>query len=323
MRSTAWLVLPLLVIAPIYACAQGTPAETGNPGAMADAALGGAAGEQGGGAGQAGGAGTQNAGGSANQGGNAGSAGVAGTMTGGAAGGVAGGGAGGAAGGTAGAGTGGGGTGGNNCTPPVPGAPCDTFPQCGCKVGESCDVNDGLTGMTQCAPSSNTAKGAICEAINACAPGLSCVGEACKPFCVTATDCATTGADCVGVTYGLSDGGTGDVPGMKVCTDQCDPITAQGCGSGVACDPIDDINVTPGHSLCSKAGTSTTSCSNTVGCAVGYVCLSDNVCYKWCRSGVTSDCTSAQTCYQFKSSGTPSVVGYYYVGTQGFGVCGT
>jgi hypothetical protein len=294
-----------MIATALYACAQGAELGTFYPGA--DASVGGEAGTsgQGGDAGQGSGgtsgAGEAGTGGSAPEGGSAGTAGTSAAGTGG-------GGTGGAAGGQAGSA--------GSCTPPVAGGECDTFPPCGCKAGDSCDVVS-TSGTTKCGPSGNIKKGFVCKYINDCAPGLTCVGSACKPFCEVPGDCTTSGADCTAVTFSQPDGGTADVPGMRTCTDQCDLITAQSCGPGAGCYPVDDIKVQPGHSVCVEAGTSTTSCSPTIDCAPGYVCLSDNKCYKWCRSNVASDCSG--TCYQFQDNNNN--VGFYYVGAQGYGVC--
>jgi len=291
------------------ACATGNDGSAGIPYFPRQDASSGSGGEAGsaGGSPNGGGAGNSQGGssnGGSSDGGSGGNAGNGGTSTGGSS-------NGGSSNGGSGGGTGG------SCTPPVPGGACDTWPQCGCASGQACYVTDTATGKTGCLSAGTTGKGQACTTLDACVAGTTCIGGACKQFCDKPADCPVSGADCIGVQVSLADGGGASIPGMYSCTDQCDPISTTSCASGMACFPIDDLTVKPGHSLCAEGGTSTTSCSSTVGCKAPYVCLTDNQCHKWCREGNLADC-GGLTCSGL-SDGVNS--GYFYVGNQGYGVC--
>jgi hypothetical protein len=221
--------------------------------------------------------------------------GTAGSANGGASGGLAGSGgvAGGSAGSSATGGTGasgGGGTGGGNCSPPVAGGACDTFPQCGCGSGLVCNVTQ-TSGITSCVLPGNVTPYNACVALNDCQGGYACVGGACKAFCEADPDCAQTSGACFQVNDNSS-GSSVPIPGMKICSKKCAPENpAAACGPGLSC--YVDNSVTPAQTDCSTAGTATgpgvCASDNTV-CAPGYVCLTSGACRKWCRVGFSSDC---------------------------------
>jgi hypothetical protein len=241
-------------------------------------------------------------------GGAGGAFGGAGGVTGGAGGAVAGaggatGGAGGTTGGSGGLGggtgaTGGatGGSGGGACTPPVAGGQCDTWPQCGCTGTQACGVTT-QTGVTSCSAAGVVTPYNQCTNLGDCTKGHACVGSACKQYCETNTDCASTGGTCFPLQY--SSGGTSlPIPGMKVCSKKCElhnPSAA--CGPGLTCYP--DTQAVPAKTDCAKAGTSTApgAClTDPTACSPGYACLSSGDCKKWCRVSVPSDCGTGKTC---------------------------
>jgi hypothetical protein len=294
----------------------------------------------GGGAGQAGGGAVGGFGGFGGFGGDGGpsggNAGVPSGGIGGATGGTGGGqtggaaGAGGATGGTAGTGatggtstggTGGtatGGTGGGNCTPPVPGGQCDTFPQCGCGAGLACQVTTLATGSTQCVGAGQGKPYNPCTAPYDCVAGYACVGSACKAFCEKDPDCTSTGGACIQVQYDDGSGVSKPVPQMKVCTKKCllqNP--SADCGPSLGC--YLDTSVNPYRTDCAAAGTATGAgaCSSTTTtvCAPGYVCLTSGDCRKWCRVGFTTDCPTGKVCQGFAA---PNQV---FVDAVEYGVC--
>ncbi len=77
----------------------------------------------------------------------------------------------------------------------------------------------------------------------------------------------------------------------------------------------------PGSSVCADTGAvSTISCSTSLPfCAPGYACLSDNLCYQWCRVELFDyDCPIGYTCRGLEdNSGNEGL----YVGTTEVGVC--
>ena len=295
MRSTPLLGLALVSLG-LFACAEGI-GDAGDPYV---------------GSGVDGGDASSGAGGST--GGSAGSTGGKGGSTGGTGGAT--GGTGGATGGTGGAtgGTGGatGGTGGSGpCVAPGGGF-CDLYPQSGCFFGDGCYVLDAASGMTDCAPNSGLGAGDQCTYLNDCAAGLSCIGSGCKQLCNVDSDCPGAGASCFQVTYDPGSGVPADVPCLKVCTDQCDPVNPSGvCSPGMNCDAQSAKNVSPGSSACYWTGSTNTGACSAANwqCAPGSVCVNDSTCRRWCKVNGT-DC-GATTC---QAAG-------YYVGNQQYGFC--
>lgn len=196
------------------------------------------------------------------------------------------------------------------CTP-TSGKVCDTFPQCGCGTGENCNVST-TAGDTKCVPAGIKGVHEKCTGTGECDKGLQCVADLCVPFCKTASDCPMSGARCKTMQAGSTT--PVDVPGFDVCLAQCDPLNpAAACGSGTTCYfPYEDDTT-----QCAAAGASKSvgGCASDVfACAPGYICIDPGDCYKWCRVGVSSDCTgTGGTCTGFT---TPVMRG----GTE-YGVC--
>jgi hypothetical protein len=293
--------------------AGGTGASAGEAGTGASAGEAGTGGETGGsGGGETGGTGgTETGGTGGSTGGTGGSTGGTGGSTGGTGGST--GGTGGSTGGTGGST---GGTGGSTCTPPVSG-PCDTFPQCGCASGQSCDVAT-TSGATACYATQNVAVSSVCTSIGECVAGASCVAGGCKEFCEQDADCPDQYAECFQTYYEDANGNSQPLPGMKVCTDHCQPWdSVNTCGAGLSCEPWGPLGKNPGTAGCvAPVGTSQTTCSETVACAPGYACLTDNKCYEWCRIG-GNDCSGIYSCYGL-TDGTNEGL---FVGTTETGVC--
>ncbi len=266
--------------------------------------VGGTGGDTGGTGGSTGGTGGTG-GSTGGMGGSTGGAGGTGGSTGGTGGSTGGAGGTGGTGGSTG-GAGGGTGGGSSCNAP---GTCTLYPQSGCGSGQGCYVVEASTGETDCAYTAGVGQAHQCEYLNDCAAGLACIGGACKPYCVTANDCSTYGAECFQVVYDPGNGSVADVPCMKVCSDQCDPANPGAvCGGNLNCDITSDQGVSPGFSLCYDSGsTNTGACSSaSPECAPGYVCLTDNKCHRWCKVG---------------SSGCSCQAAGYYVGSQQYGFC--
>ena len=326
MHSRSFLLGTWFVALAFCACAEGTSVDDstgGTGGGTTDASVGGAGGSatggdggsagmpDGGSGGDGGSAGTT--GGTGGVGGTGGDTGGAGGSTGGTGGSTGGtggstGGTGGSTGGTGGTtgGAGGGTGGGSSCNAP---GTCTLYPQSGCGPGQGCYVVEASTGRTGCEYTAGVGQAQPCEYLNDCAAGLACIGGACKPYCVTANDCSTNGAECFQVVYDPGNGSVADVPCMKVCSDQCDPANPGAvCGDNLNCDITSDYQVKPGFSLCYDSGsTNTGACSSaSPQCAPGYVCLTDNKCHRWCKED---------------SPGCLCQAAGYYVGLQEYGFC--
>jgi len=217
------------------------------------------------------------------------------------------------------------------CTPPVAGSPCDTFPQCGCGGGQSCDVSNLTTGATSCVAAGTTNNYAGCSTTaSVCKVGSSCVDGVCNPFCDSNSDCPGNYRKCVQVTSGGM-----AIPGFKVCSQTCDPTSPQRddadydpCGPNINCFPSTDR-----ASYCvgptTASGTQWADCTtggnpDDTKCAPGFLCLEDTyilapspyACFQMCRYGTASPCPNSRTCYSLTAGSSP-----VYAGAQQIGYC--
>jgi hypothetical protein len=205
------------------------------------------------------------------------------------------------------------------CVRASPGT-CGLAPQCGCGSSQTCVVAD-TAGTASCVDAGNSALGQACNTTSDCAPGLTCTGGACRPYCSTVnTPCTAPGTGQCGQL--VTPGGT-NVPNGTVCTVNCQLDDQSACGGIPANGPIAAcIPVSGASGLatdCRAAGRSTTTCGGgTSGvetpplCAPGYECESLNAtftCAPWCRVGVAGVCPASQNCNPFSQplviSGTP------------------
>ena len=162
------------------------------------------------------------------------------------------------------------------CAPPA-GAICSTYPQCGCAPGTNCDVTD-VTGKTSCVMAGTKAIHAKCTGTGECPKGATCLYDVCMPFCSAAADCASTSV-CRNAQY-VEGGVTKDIPGMKICMAQCDPLNpSKLCGGSTTC-----LFSSPTTTTCAAAGLSTTAgtcAADPFTCAPGYVCVNTGDCTRW------------------------------------------
>ena len=196
---------------------------------------------------------------------------------------------------------------GPTCAIPT-GKTCGWFPQCNCAAGQNCDFTS-VDGTVACVAAGTVDRNGKCTTLGQCKKGLTCVLGLCMPFCGGVADCPTAGSP---LCHTVS-GGTTDIPGLKVCMQQCDPrAPAAICGASTACGFI-----TASETTCIRAGTSTTygGCkTDGFACAPGYTCVGTaGDCLSWCRVGFPGDCSGARICYTF--SDHPKIKGVEY------GVC--
>jgi hypothetical protein len=119
----------------------------------------------------------------------------------------------------------------------------------------------------------------------------------CVPYCDASAPCEN-GGECIGASY--LENGQLKPAGYSVCTANCaleDPSSV--CGPGLNCVYYYGPDVP--HTGCIPAGDGIGlgSCATVVDCAVGYACVGQGDCRKWCRLGIDSDCPSGQTCEPF------------------------
>ena len=148
-----------------------------------------------------------------------------------------------------------------------------------------------------------------CNDPTSCAAGYTCVGasasqSSCMRYCGGDTDCGGgAGALCV-VT--LNDG-TGQIPGVTLCTQSCGPLDASGCPSTWGCR----IGREPAGSMrpvttCEPAGAGgrNATCSTSADCQAGFQCFCTDAactpalqkCKKLCNATDNIGCPAGSTC---------------------------
>ncbi len=180
--------------------------------------------------------------------------------------------------------------------------PCKLVaPQCGCAGGEMC-MTDGMGGRV-CITAGTTAIGQTCVNSNDCAPGSMCVKTAtnvamCMEFCATDATCTAPGGLCA---TKLNDGSSGQVPGVTLCSENCDPLMNTGCSvSGSACHIFkESAGLMRHYTNCSGSGTGMqgAACTNDEQCAPTFSCINAGTkkCLKYCKVGGVA-CPGGLTC---------------------------
>lgn len=194
-------------------------------------------------------------------------------------------------------------------------SPCRlTSPQCGCPSGQGCYLSGGARG---CAAAGTAAEGTPCTIPDSCQPGLVCLNVSttstpvnqCSRFCASDGDCVGDGSLC---TYTLGDGAGGTIPGVRVCSRACDPVTSAGCSLSAVCHGYRDTAGRPYTDCEGPAGTGGPHafCTSDASCRRGTFCNPTfGECLAYCRSDF--DCPLTDVCYRFA---TPFVVGGVEVG---------
>ncbi len=212
----------------------------------------------------------------------------------------------------------------SGCSSTCADSPCRLVsPQCGCSAGLGCY----LSGTTRvCAAGGASPEGSTCANVNDCSPGLLCLNIAiagsavneCGRFCATDADCRGAGSLCI---HTLSDGAGGSIPGVSVCSLDCDPITQSGCVSGSSCQIYQESSGSMRFFTdCAApvgAGGQGATCTDSTNCQRGFGCVgSPGTCQRYCDEPATiagGGCSASEACYGFT---TPLVIG----GIE-YGVC--
>ena len=192
--------------------------------------------------------------------------------------------------------------------------PCKlTVPQCGCAVSQQCTVNG--SGIA-CGAKGNTGVGQVCAGPD-CSPGLLCVNttpttSTCAKFCDSDADCTAPGGLCI---IGLNDANNNVIPGVTLCTENCDPTTNLGCPvAGTSCEVVQENGgqmryVT--QCVASGAGLQGDTCVTSADCAPKFNCFNTTnptavKCLKNCKASAPNGCPAGKTCKLFA---TPEVIG--------------
>jgi hypothetical protein len=185
------------------------------------------------------------------------------------------------------------------CEPIHPGGgECEYLPgkQCGCKVNEKCGVINETTGESACGATGNLAAGQKCGNDTACAPNTWCdhFTGTCERICEDASDCVA-GAKCV--TAPKATGGL--IPGLKICTSNCEPVTASPCGPGVTCAFDSSADVQGFDCFVSGLKKEAAACTASRDCDKGLLCLDGataDTCERWCTPIDTTFPTTMNNC---------------------------
>lgn len=208
------------------------------------------------------------------------------------------------------------------------GSPCKlTSPQCGCSGGEACTVAGGAIGCGQAGTDGN---GQACgsSASDLCQAGLTCVNASsstgqCLKFCSSDAECQAPGGLCL---LQLDDGSGNAIPGVTMCTPNCNPLNNNGCPSGSACElRQESTGLMRQLTVCGEAGTKTQnqSCNANIegDCAPTYTCIDPGtgttVCLKYCDANSLSGCPGSTSCYGLQDQSSQPIM----LGTVSIGVC--
>jgi hypothetical protein len=198
-------------------------------------------------------------------------------------------------------------------------SPCKLAPpQCGCDAGDMCTLDSALN--RECHAAGDVGVGQTCIGIYDCVAGGFCAGVSqTQSYCAQLCDNDATCGNAICVIQ-LVDAQQAPIPGVTLCSDDCDPITSAGCGSGLGCslgqEPDGQMRI---FGVCRGAGAKKQGDACTGGdCAVGSACFTLNdmamsmKCLQYCKVG-SGVCSAGTTCKAFP---TPAI----YKGTE-YGVC--
>lgn len=162
------------------------------------------------------------------------------------------------------------------------GEPCSLVPQCGCDdtpATPACDLdfNNLATGATKCrADVMHGTESRLCGQPTTCGPGYVCAGR-CLRYCNVDDDCPGPGGLCILPILN----GNEPVPGVKVCTTDCDPMAVANanCPNTWTCHLYNEAEgdrwLTDCHLPPASGGTLGADCSTTSQCGPTLECVSD------------------------------------------------
>ena len=211
----------------------------------------------------------------------------------------------------------GGATNGGNSSSPA----CQVAPQSGCPGG-ACDLD--LTrldvGGTTCRTIVNAGTElSSCTSLSDCAAGYLCLGNSCTRYCAGDGDCSAPGGKCV-VT--LNTNGNVPIPGISLCSPNCNPLTAAGCPTGSGCGVYLATDGVRRYTSCHAASTGTqgSACTSDLDCGPGFGCISFTTngtatlqCMQFCLTTAPVCPTGTTNCLALN----PAAI----VGSSNYGIC--
>jgi hypothetical protein len=187
-------------------------------------------------------------------------------------------------------------------------AECDLLDAESCGEGKGCQFLTPATGegapFAQCVDVGDGEAGDECDDDNLCGPGYDCNEGFCYKYCCSlgSTDECPEDQACIIDVLDQNN----ESSGVLLCDecDECNPLTANGCGNGQGCYPIPSDDTDIGCRLClasvgeKDAGEA---CDSANECQPGIGCYSindaDSVCTAFCDLEADSDpCAPDGTC---------------------------
>jgi hypothetical protein len=190
--------------------------------------------------------------------------------------------------------------------------PCSPLQAGVCGASKKCSVIDTTTGATGCVEAGPRPAWASCLGDANCVEGTYCSGDwVCEPVCATGDTCPN-GGWCVAAL----DANWAVIPGLNVCTANCQPITGAPCDQSYGSVTCGLWGADQPEFTCYAAGgygEGTPCDGNQINCGSGLQCPGDApfVCRRWCTPiGQQSNCPLNQLCSPLSNHPTEDGVEY-------------
>jgi hypothetical protein len=188
------------------------------------------------------------------------------------------------------------------------GGECEYLPgqECGCSSTEKCTILEESTGKSHCLKAGDLGTGQECISDAACQEGTWCdhFTGTCERACNVVGDCVI-GAKCVSA---QNDTTGAAIPGLLICTANCEPIKAPQCGTGTTC-AFDSSTAVQGFDCFVSGGkTEGAVCVAAKDCNKGLVCTkgATSTCQRWCTPVGTTFPATSNNC----TSTRPKCIGF-------------
>lgn len=156
----------------------------------------------------------------------------------------------------------------------------------GCEMGFKCTVTDEQTGAVGCLPNGPRIAFSACDIDTQCVVGTYCdnATDVCKPICMDSADCGG-GGSCIA---------SANVPGLLLCTADCEPENATPCSQSDG--PTTCARTMNGlDCVKSSGGDFASPCFGDSACGPGLLCEGDN-CWDWCGINLPATCSGGDFC---------------------------
>jgi hypothetical protein len=188
------------------------------------------------------------------------------------------------------------------------GGECEYLPgkECGCMDGDKCTILEEATGKSRCLDAGNQGPGKLCTSDASCQEGTWCdhFTSTCVKICSSVANCVT-GAKCIAAPNGTTGAA---IPGLLICTANCEPIKAPQCGTGTTC-AFDNSTAVQGFDCFVSGGkTEGAVCAASKECNKGLVCVkgATSTCQRWCTAVDTTFPNASNNC----TTARPKCVGF-------------